>query len=88
MSEYLDKLKGKRIAVIGIGISNTPLIKLLQKNGCSVTACDKKSRSHFGGLAEELEGLGAELRLGENYLDGLDHDIIFRTPGMRPDVPR
>ena len=88
MSEYLDKLKGKRIAVIGIGISNTPLIKLLQKNGCSVTACDKKSRSHFGGLTEELEGLGAELRLGENYLDGLDHDIIFRTPGMRPDVPQ
>jgi len=88
MSEYLEKLKGKRIAVIGIGVSNTPLIKLLLNNGCTVTACDKNTRASFGGLAEELEALGAELRLGENYLDGLDHDIIFRTPGMRPDVPQ
>jgi len=88
MSEYLENLKGKKIAVIGIGISNTPLIKLLLRNGCSVTACDKNGRAHFAGLAEELESLGAELRLGNDYLDGLDHDIIFRTPGMRPDVPQ
>lgn len=87
MSEYLDKLRGKRIAVIGIGVSNTPLIRLLLRNGCTVTACDKNGRAHFGGLAEELESLGAELRLGNDYLEGLDHDIIFRTPGMRPDVP-
>lgn len=88
MSEYLEKLKGKRIAVIGIGISNTPLIRFLLMNGCAVTACDRKPRSHFGGLAVGFEELGAELRLGEDYLDGLDHDIIFRTPGMRPDVPQ
>ena len=34
------------------------------------------------------ESLGAELRLGPDYLDGLDHDVIFRTPGLRPDVPQ
>jgi UDP-N-acetylmuramoylalanine--D-glutamate ligase len=86
MSEYLDKLRAKKIAAIGIGISNTPLIKLLLRYGCAVTACDKRSRAQFGGLAGELETLGAELRLGDDYLDGLDHDLIFRTPGMRPDV--
>lgn len=86
LQEYLDSLQGKRVAVIGIGVSNTPLIKTLLKAGISVTACDKASRENFGSLAEELESLGAELHLGETYLDDLDQDIIFRSPGIRPDI--
>lgn len=88
LREYLAGLRGKRVAVIGIGVSNTPLIKMLLREDIPVTACDKNSREEFGGLAEELESLGAELRLGKCYLEGLDHDVIFRTPGMRPDVPQ
>ena len=87
LQEYLDSIQGKRVAVIGIGVSNTPLIKTLLNAGISVTACDKAPRERFGPLAEELERLGAELRLGETYLDGLDQDIIFRSPGIRPDIP-
>ncbi|MBM6977040.1 UDP-N-acetylmuramoyl-L-alanine--D-glutamate ligase [Intestinimonas butyriciproducens] len=87
IQEYLAGLKGKSVAVIGIGVSNTPLIKMLLRAGIKVTACDRNRREDFGGLTEELESLGAELRLGPDYLKGLDHDVIFRTPGMRPDVP-
>ena len=87
LQEYLDSIQGKRVAVIGIGVSNTPLIKTLLNAGISVTACDKAPRENFGPLAEELEHLGAELHLGETYLDGLDQDIIFRSPGIRPDIP-
>lgn len=87
LQEYLDSIQGKRVAVIGIGVSNTPLIKTLLNAGISVTACDKAPRENFGPLAEELERLGAELHLGETYLDGLDQDIIFRSPGIRPDIP-
>ena len=87
LKEYLAGLKGKTVAVIGIGVSNTPLIKMLLRTGIRVTACDKNRREDFGGLAEELESLGAELRLGPDYLRGLDQDVIFRTPGLRPDVP-
>ena len=88
IQEYLASLKGKRVAVLGIGVSNTPLIRMLLRAGICVTACDKNQREEFGGLAEELESLGAELRLGQDYLDGLDHDVIFRTPGLRPDLPQ
>ncbi|MCI8537593.1 MAG: UDP-N-acetylmuramoyl-L-alanine--D-glutamate ligase [Oscillospiraceae bacterium] len=84
---YLNTLKGKRVAVIGIGVSNTPLLRLLLRAGVQVTACDRKDRDALGTVAAELESLGAELRLGRGYLDGLDHDVIFRTPGLRPDVP-
>lgn len=87
VSEYLTSLKHKQVAVIGIGVSNTPLIRMLLRAGVDVTACDKSSREDLGGVAEELESLGARLRLGENYMEDLDQDVIFRTPGLRPDVP-
>ena len=87
LQDYLTSLRGKRVAVIGIGVSNTPLIKTLCKAGINVTACDKNTRENFGPLADELESMGAALRLGETYLDGLDQDVIFRSPGIRPDIP-
>lgn len=87
--EYIHRLQGKRVAVIGIGVSNVPLIKLFLRKGIAVTACDQKTRDAFGDavLLQELETLGAELKLGEHYLDGLDQDVIFRSPGIRPDLP-
>ena len=86
--EYLDSLQNKTVAVIGIGVSNQPLIKLLLDRGIAVTACDKKDRESLGIVAEQLEANGCRLRLGEKYLDGLTEDVIFRTPGMRPDLPQ
>ena len=80
-------LKDKRIAVLGIGVSNTPLIRLLRGHGVAVTACDKKERTALGKTAEELEAMGADLKLGSDYLKDIDADVIFRTPGMRPDLP-
>ena len=87
IQEYLSFLRGKTAAVLGIGVSNTPLIELLCRNGVQVIACDKKSREDLGERAKQLEALGAHLQLGEGYLDDLRADVVFRTPGMRPDVP-
>ncbi len=87
--EYVLSLQNKRIAVIGIGVSNIPLIKLFLRKGIAVTACDKNDREVFGNeaLLHELETMGAELKLGNGYLNGLDQDVIFRSPGIRPDIP-
>ena len=87
LQDYLMTLKDKRIAVLGIGVSNTPLIRLLREHGVAVTACDKKERTALGKTAEELEAMGADLKLGSDYLKDIDADVIFRTPGMRPDLP-
>jgi UDP-N-acetylmuramoylalanine--D-glutamate ligase len=76
------------VAVIGIGVSNTPLIELLAKEGVSVTACDRRDRTSLGQLGDRLESLGVSLRLGDDYLEDLRQDVIFRTPGLRPDVPQ
>ena len=87
LQEYIDSIKTKRIAVIGAGVSNMPLIRLLSANGCRVTVCDRRALSEMGESGEELSVTGVELRLGEDYLEGLDHDLIFRTPGLMPFDP-
>ena len=86
-SEYLDSIHEKTVAVIGIGVSNRPLIEALARAGVAVTVCDKKSREDLGEYGNRLEVMGVRLHLGPDYLKGLRQDIIFRTPGMRPDVP-
>lgn len=82
LKEYLSSLQGKRIAVLGLGVSNQPLVRLLLSHGLDVTACDKTASPEKLALGE----LGAKLRLGEDYLEDLQADVIFRTPGMRPDL--
>ena len=87
LRDYIESLRHKTVAVIGIGVSNTPLLELLLAEGIRVTACDKRSREQMGEQAEHLEQLGCELHLGADYLKDLDAGVIFRTPGLRPDVP-
>lgn len=87
LQEYIASIQDKSVAIVGIGVSNTPLIELLARSGIRVTACDRKSREALGSEAERLEALGVSLKLGDGYLKDLTQDIIFRTPGLRQDVP-
>ena len=65
LQEYLNAIRHKTVAVVGIGVSNTPLIRMLLREGITVTACDKRTREQLGELADELEHGGACLTLGE-----------------------
>ena len=87
LDEFIQEVKGKDITVIGIGISNLPLIKFLTEHGAKVTERDKNTRKDMAETADELEALGVKLILGDGYLNDLSGDIIFKTPGMRYDVP-
>ena len=88
LNNFLSLVKYREIAVIGIGISNRPLIKYLAENGAHVTACDRRTKEDLGEAADELLKLGVKLELGDGYIDNLTQDIIFKTPGMRFDVPQ
>ena len=87
LEEFKQNIKGKNVTVIGIGISNLPLIKYLVSLGANVTARDKNSREWLGEKYTECERLGVKCILGEDYLDNITDDIIFKTPGLRFDVP-
>ena len=85
--KYFESLKEKKIVVLGLGVSNRPLVRLLREFDCDVTGCDKTPRENLDAEVLELERMGCKLSVGEHYLEGLSADILFRTPGMHPGNP-
>ena len=66
---YFNSLKGRRIAVFGLGVSNRPLVRLLLEFGCDVLGCDKTPREQLDEEVLELERQGCKLSVGEHYLE-------------------
>ena len=87
LQQYLASLRGKQVTVIGIGVSNRPLLRLLAGAGAEVTARDKKTEEQLGNIAPQLKEWGVRLVLGEQYMEDISGDVVFRTPGLRPDHP-
>ena len=87
LQQYLASLRGKQVTVIGIGVSNRPLLRLLVGAGAEVTARDKKTEDQLGDIALQLKEWGVRLALGERYMEDISGDVVFRTPGLRPDHP-
>lgn len=83
----MDRLKGKRVLVLGLGVSNRPLVRLLLQHGAEVTGCDRTPREKLDDEVLELERMGAKLHLGDGYLENISGDVAFRTPGLHPDKP-
>ena len=84
---YFTSLRGKRIAVLGLGVSNRPLVRLLLEFGCDVTGCDRTPREKLDDEVLALEAMGCRLSVGDGYLDMVEADVLFRTPGMHPGNP-
>ena len=81
LDDFKAYIQNKIVAVVGLGISNTPLLNFLRSCGAKkITARDKKEN------IEKTDGIF--YILGENYLDDLNEDIIFKTPGIRRDLPQ
>lgn len=87
VTEYFARLQGKRVLVLGLGVSNRPLVRLLLRFGIDVTGCDRTPREKLDPEVLELERLGAKLHLGDDYLTGISGDVAFRTPGLHPGKP-
>ena len=85
--KFFSSLRNKKIAVLGLGVSNRPLVRLLLEFGCDVTGCDRTEREKLDEEVLALEKQGCKLRVGDGYLDGLEADLVFRTPGMHPGNP-
>ena len=86
--EFFDQICGKRVAICGIGKNNLPVVLQFLDAGAVVFACDRRSEAELGETADTLRSAGAQLQLGETYLDHLDVDLILRTPGMKPYLPQ
>lgn len=80
----LDRIKRGKVAVLGFGVSNKPLTEFLLNMGADITVHDKKDKREISESAE-LERRGVRFVTGEGYLDSIDADVVFRSPGIRPD---
>ena len=84
--EFKKFIKNKNVAVVGIGVSNIPLINFLLTLGANVTAFDRKTKEELGYVFNDFISKGVKLELGENYLDNLTgFEVVFKTPSMRID---
>ena len=86
----LNAIRGGDCTVLGYGVSNRPLVEWLISHGAGrVTVRDKRDANAMeaSGDAARLRELGVSLVCGEDYLSGLSGDVIFRSPGIRPDLP-
>ncbi len=81
VNRFFEEIKGKTVAFIGIGTSNLPLIKLFADKGAKVKALDRKDFEALGENGVLAKEYGAELILGDSYLDNIDADVVFRSPG-------
>ena len=87
--EFKTFIKNKRIAVIGVGISNLPLLDFLTQNKAKVVVFDKRSVEEIGqSTISKFMTDNIQYHLGKTYLSYLEgFDIIFRSPSCMPNIP-
>lgn len=87
---FKRSIVGKKVAVIGIGISNLPALDFLADCGCIITACDGKPIDSISDeVADKVRSLCDEYYFGEDYLDHLEgYDFILKSPGVKPSLPQ
>lgn len=88
ITRFFEDLRGKEIAVVGLGVTNNDLVRMMLRKGLSVRVYDRKTRDEAGPIAEELTALGAQMVLGASAMDEVDGDVVFRAPGVYFGHPR
>lgn len=89
LDDFEKSLNNKKVAIIGLGVSNLPMLDYLHSLNAKVSIFDKKDREKFDTeIIKKIEEYNFNLYTGEKHLDNLNgFDIIFRSPSCRPDKP-
>ncbi|MDR1260661.1 MAG: UDP-N-acetylmuramoyl-L-alanine--D-glutamate ligase [Oscillospiraceae bacterium] len=80
IKKFIDRFMGQKIAFIGAGVSHAEAITVFAKNGANVLVLDKNEIDIS--LKEVFRKLGVECRIGANYLEKIDAEVYFRSPGI------
>lgn len=82
-NQFKAYIHGKSVGIVGVGISNSPLIELLGECGANVTARDRKPLEE--NIVSKLKKYNARIITGDDYLKDIDEEIVIKSPGIRPD---
>ena len=83
LEEFNNFLDGKQVAIIGMGVSNIPLLDYFYDKNAKVTVFSTNALSDE--IMEKINKYRYEVEIGENNLKRLKgFDIIFRSPSALP----
>ena len=84
IKDFSEYIKGKKVGLIGAGVSNMAAVDLLLSMGAVLSVRDKQNDKE---KAKTLTEKGVKVFFGENYLTDIDEELLFKSPGIRPDIP-
>jgi len=85
-------LAGRRVCVVGLGITGQSVANLLADRGAVVTAVDSRDDAERQQIGAGLEHAGIEVRLGPEHVGPgsavpAGVELVVTSPGLRPDTP-
>ncbi|HHX72809.1 MAG TPA: UDP-N-acetylmuramoyl-L-alanine--D-glutamate ligase [Clostridiales bacterium] len=84
---YFASLAGKRVALLGFGVSNRPLLPLLCRAGAVVSIRDSKTDLKLQEDSFDWREYNIQFHLGETHMENMDEESIIRSPGLLPTLP-
>lgn len=86
LEQFNKFASGKKIAIIGLGVSNLPLLDYFHNLSCKISVFDNRTKEELNKeTIEKIDRYGIKYFGGENNLENLKgFDIIFRSPIVMP----
>ena len=86
LEEFNEYIKFRKVAIIGLGVSNIPLLDYLYKKKANVTVFDERNIDDISKeIMDKITLYNFTFHLGENCLENLKgFNVIFRSPSCLP----
>ena len=87
--EFEEYIKNRKVAIIGLGVSNLPLIDYFHEKKSNVTVFDSREIGEIPkDIIDKVTNYAMEMSLGKSYLSKLHgFDLILRSPSCLPTLP-
>lgn len=86
LEEFEEYIKFRKVAIIGLGVSNLPLLEYMYKKKAKLTVFDERNIETIPkSVMDQITAYGFQFVFGKNCLESLEgFDIIFRSPSCLP----
>ena len=89
LNEFNDYIRYRKVAIIGLGVSNLPLLDYLYDKKANVTIFDEREYNQISKeIIEKITNYGFVIYYGKDCLQHLKNfNVIFRSPSCLPTKP-
>ena len=89
LKEFEDYIRFRKVAIIGLGVSNLPLLDYFHKKKANVTVFDQKEIEKMPkDIMNKITEYSMGMSFGQNYLSKLQNfNLIIRSPSILPTIP-